>query len=130
MISLDTNLVVRLLVNDDPTQVKKVRKLMTDNDVFLTKSVLLETSWVLQYTYKLTKKNIIESLHKFIGLTNVDVEDILTVIQALNFADQGLDFADAFHLASSTNADKLATFDKKFCANAKKIKSQLKVFSP
>jgi len=129
MISLDTNVVVRLLTNDDPIQVGKAKKLLSSSDVFVTKSVLLETSWVLQYCYELSKKTIVSSLQKFISLANVDVEDILTVIQAINFAEQGVDFADALHLASSTHSDKLATFDKKFYTNAKKVHSYIRVYN-
>lgn len=50
MIGLDTNLLVRLLTNDNKTQAKYAEKLIEDNPVFIPKSVLLETEWVLRYT--------------------------------------------------------------------------------
>ena len=45
------------------------------------------------------------------GLPNVHVEDQQTVFRAISWYESGLDFADAFHLASTMKADKFVTFD-------------------
>ena len=47
MIAVDTNLVVRLLANDDRHQVRKASEVFAANEVLLSKTVLLETEWVL-----------------------------------------------------------------------------------
>lgn len=43
MIALDTNMLVRAVVADDPAQVEIVRRLMAKNAVFISRTVLLET---------------------------------------------------------------------------------------
>ena len=42
MIAIDTNVVVRFLVNDDPEQATRARRLIEAEDVFLSTTVLLE----------------------------------------------------------------------------------------
>jgi predicted nucleic-acid-binding protein len=48
MIALDTNVVVRLLIRDDPAQADLAAQLVRGNQVLLTTTVLLETEWVLR----------------------------------------------------------------------------------
>ena len=43
MIAFDTNLLVRLAVNDDQRQADISEQLITDNDVFISRTILLET---------------------------------------------------------------------------------------
>ena len=51
MIAVDTNIVVRLLTKDDPSQYQKAYHLFDKNDVLITDSVILETEWVLRFAY-------------------------------------------------------------------------------
>ena len=52
MIALDTNMLVRALVADHPEQVAVVRQLIAGDTVFISRTVLLETEWVLRARYK------------------------------------------------------------------------------
>jgi predicted nucleic-acid-binding protein len=51
MIAFDTNLLVRALVTDNPEQVAVARRLMAEDTVYLSRTVLLETEWVLRSRY-------------------------------------------------------------------------------
>lgn len=51
MVAVDTNVVVRLLTNDHAAQAKRAVALFRANPIFVAKSVLLETEWVLRYSY-------------------------------------------------------------------------------
>ena len=51
MLAIDTNLIVRYLVGDDPGQAARARRLIDNNDVFICTTVLLETEWVLRSVY-------------------------------------------------------------------------------
>ena len=94
MVSLDTNVVIRLLVNDDAKQAKQARDVFIHNEIYITKTVILESFWVLTYTYELQLLNTaIDSLLQFISLSNVTLENNSTVLQALDLAQQGMDFA-------------------------------------
>ncbi len=129
MLSVDTNVVIRLLVNDDRTQAKKARDLLIKNDFFLSKTVILECFWVLTYAYDINTNQALESLLKFSSLNNVILENQTSIFQAIELAQNGLDFADALHLTSSAHSDKLVTFDKKFIKKAKKLNTEPPVSS-
>src|SRR5215212_7131812 len=62
MIALDTNIVVRLLVRDDPVQTAQAATVVRDNRVLLTTSVLLESEWVLRSRYRVQRSSIVEGL--------------------------------------------------------------------
>ena len=47
MIAFDTNLFVRIATNDDQQQADIAEKLLMENEVFVSRTVLLETEWVL-----------------------------------------------------------------------------------
>lgn len=125
MISIDTNVLVRLLVNDDQKQAQFAKRLIENNAIFITKSVLLETEWVLRYTYEIDTDAIRKTLEKLFGLPNVSIEDPACIIKTMQWYNLNFDFADAIHLASSQSAETFATFDKKFIKNAKKINVNL-----
>ena len=129
MISIDTNVLIRILTNDDKVQAKKAAKLIQSNDIYVTKTMILETEWVLRFSYKLKKNIIIDSIRKFIALDNVSVNDSYSVNLALDLSENGMDFADALHIASSYATNKFATFDKNCIQTAKKANSPVPVVS-
>jgi hypothetical protein len=66
----------------------------------------------------------VSALRKLIGLPQVDVETIGDVAKALDWYAQGMDFADALHLAGSTQALEFATFDAKLAGLAERLQEQ------
>jgi len=130
MVSIDTNIAVRLLVNDDPGQTKSAAALFKNNRVFITKTVVLETEWILRGVYKLDTKHVNSALTALLSLENVQVEDSVVSFSALEYQAQGMDFADALHLASSQRAEDFATFDSRLRVRATKLKIQPHVISP
>jgi predicted nucleic-acid-binding protein len=126
MIGIDTNLLVRLFTNDDPVQAKYAEKLIENNVIFIPKSILLETEWVLRYTYELSSVVIQKAFENLLGLPHITVEDPASIIKIMQWYSQGFDFADAIHLGSSNSVtDKFATLDKSFIKRAKKININL-----
>jgi predicted nucleic-acid-binding protein len=118
MIAVDTNIVVRLLVQDDPKQAKKAEQLFANHEIFIADTALLEVEWVLRFAYKLPVETIHLGLINLLGLDNVFVRDQAAVQQALTGFEQGMDFADAWHLALSQSCEKFATFDLKLIKKA------------
>jgi predicted nucleic-acid-binding protein len=115
MTALDTNVLVRVLTDDDPAQVEAARVLLATDDTFwVPVTVLLETAWVLEAIYELDVPTVADGLRHFLGLPNVEVDRPQRVAQALQWYEDGLDIADAVHLALSQDADRLATFDQAF----------------
>ena len=113
MHAVDTNVLVRLLTNDDAEQSKRAAALFKKESIFIPKTVLLETEWVLRRLYHLDRSIVVNAFRKLSGLPNVELEQPLVIAQALQWCDGGMDFADALHLASSQTATKFATFDEK-----------------
>ncbi len=128
MIALDTNVVVRLLTRDDPEQAEAARKLIEQaKRLWLPKTVLLETEWVLRHGYSLSREVILLTFWKLLGYRPLRVEDHRAVQQALEGYAAGLDFADALHLASSSEASRFATFDKRFAKVAQRMEERPKI---
>lgn len=77
-----------------------------ETKLFIPESVLLETEWVLRFTYGFPPPDVASGLQKLLGLANVHVDDAGKLARVLDWHEQGLDFADALHLADS---DRLST---------------------
>lgn len=121
MLAIDTNVIVRLLVRDDPDQSARARDLIAAEAVFVPATVMLETEWVLRSVYGHTTTQIVAALRAFAGLPNVTIEDAITVSQALDWAQGGIEFADALHLAKASHCDAFASFDRRFARAANRL---------
>ena len=119
MIAIDTNIIVRLLTKDDTRQYNASRKLLASADVYIPDTVILETEWVLRYAYDFPSDQICGAFRKLFGLPNVTLSSQFLIAQALDWHEQGLDFADAFHLATSQGLPTLKTFNEKFIKKSK-----------
>ena len=129
MIAIDTNILVRLLTRDDRVQAKRAVALFEREEIYVAKTVLLETEWVLRYCYKLNRPVILNALKSALGLSQVTVEDSPSVAEALALFESGMDFADALHLASSSAAAQFATFDERLKRHADKAAPGRRVVS-
>jgi predicted nucleic-acid-binding protein len=119
MVAVDTNIIVRLLTQDDELQYQKSLEIFQTQTIFIPDTVILETEWVLRFAYKLKPVEICTALRKLFGLPNVNLSNTSLVYQALQWHETGLYFADAFHLAQSQNNVEFYTFDEKFVKKAK-----------
>jgi predicted nucleic-acid-binding protein len=118
VIAADTNVIVRLLTGDEPRQTAQVRRLFETETIFLAKTVLLEAEWVLRRLYRLERAAVNQALAALLSLPNIRCEDEPLLRQALAWNHDGMDFADALHLASSRTAARFATFDLAMIAAA------------
>ena len=114
MIAVDTNVIVRFLTRDDPAQFAQSLKLLETGTVFIPDTVILETAWVLDFVYGFKPDDIVSALRGLCGLPSVHLDDPGKIAQVLDWFEQGVDFADAFHLSYSTKCTELKTFDKDF----------------
>lgn len=121
MIAFDTNLLVRAIVTDNAEQTAIVKKLIEQNNIFISRTVLLETEWVLRSVYEKSSTDILSFFRALLEVDNTEIEDALVITHALDWYALGADFADALHLAVCDNAI-MHTFDKKFCKKARQAK--------
>ena len=120
MIAVDTNVLVRLLVNDNAAQAARAAAVFRAAQVFVPKTVLLESEWVLRYSYGLPTAAIARAFLALLGLPTVTFEDAPVAYLAIRMLQLGIDFADALHLASSAAAERFVTFDARLVKRARK----------
>ncbi len=123
MKSLDTNILARYYVQDEPRQGAIATRIMTSEpELFVSRTVVAELEWVLRGYYELKPVQIHAALTHLLGLANVTIEHANAVETALRYYQQGIDFADALHLASSQHCSMLLTFDdRKFARRARRL---------
>lgn len=128
MIAVDTNIVVRYLVEDDVARTDRAEVVLRSGAVLVPKTVLLEAEWVLRARYRFDRAAIARGLRQLLGLPGVTVEDPEAVARALDLHDYGL--ADALHLASSRRAEAFATFDRALRRQARRMPDLVPIVTP
>ena len=119
MVAVDTNVIVRLLTGDDVTQAAVARALFETGPIWIPKTVLLETAWVLGSLYGFSDPQVAGAFKKMLGLKNVQVEDEAGVAAALLLVTaHSLEVADAIHLSSRPHGVSFVSFDKPFIKRA------------
>lgn len=118
-VALDTNLLVRLLTNDDPQQARRVAELIDASSAcFVPITVVLELEWVLRGAYQLPREAILHAMRGLIAIRQLHLEQEEQVLQALDAYAQGLDFADALHRLRSEGCSALVSLDRAFVSRA------------
>ena len=121
MIAADTNVLVRLLTGDEPRQEAAAQALFAGGEpIWIAKTVLLETGWVLRSLYGLDESAIRGAFTKLLGVRNVRVEDQASVAAALALTSHGIELADAIHLSSKPPGAAFVSFDKVFVQRARR----------
>ena len=118
MLAVDTNVVIRYLTRDDAAQFAKANALIGGADIYVCTTVLLETEWVLRRAYRFSRQRIIAALAAFAGLPRLTLEDPGLAAKALDWTRQGIDFADALHLAKAQGCEAFVSFDQRLAAVA------------
>ncbi len=118
MIALDTNVLVRVLVDDEsePWQIQAARNLLKQHRAaWISKIVLVETVWVLESAFAFGKPEVLKALAALLRRPGITFEDPDTVKEAVNlYTDSSADFADCLILATATSRLRvLYTFDRK-----------------
>src|SRR5262249_55991465 len=109
---------IRSVSRDDAERFAKAHALIGAEDVYVCTTVLLETEWVLRRGYRFSRERIIAALAAFAGLPRVTLKDPALAKKALDWAQRGLDFADALHLAKAEGCAAFVSFDHRLAAAA------------
>ena len=123
MIGLDTNILVRYLVQDDPIQSAKAadiieRRLTAENPGFISTVAMVEMVWVLERAYRLGNDEIAAAIERTLQIEVIAVENEQEVFTAMIALKQHKgSFADAVILALGAKAGcpYTLTFDQKAC---------------
>ena len=121
MKALDTNVLVRFLVKDDEHQSKivyKVFKQAEADKIFFWVSLLvvLETIWVLDSVYEITRKEILDSVNEILLMPILKFEAQSTIQRFISLARENkIDLSDVLiaSAAKISGCERVLTFDKK-----------------
>lgn len=120
MIAVDTNVLLRLLVNDDPAQATKAKQLFDarageDGSIWVCDTVLVELVWTLSRAYGRPRADLVTALRALAGNATLLIESVDAVRAAIDvFERSPADFSDCLlaEKARRAGCDQLATFDK------------------
>lgn len=126
MIGIDTNVLLRLLTEDDLAQAAAVRRLLEPLDavaesVLINDIVLVETLWTLRRLYGFDRTDQAEVLGQLLSALTFRFEDRQVLSQALAlFTHSAADFSDCLIAAKNTQwgCESTATFDRSMAALA------------
>ena len=105
--------------------------LRDEPDLFVPLTVVLKLEWVLRTFYDFGREEVVQVIQHLLGLRNVTLEDWPRIADALEWHGQGLDFADALHLAGSAACELLFSFDdRRFARRAVRLGLRPKVVVP
>ena len=121
MIAPDTSVLVRIITRDYEAQADRAAEVLRSERLWLAKTVILEVEWVLRFTYKYDRASVNRALTTLVGQENALIEDAVAVELAVAWHADGMDFADALHLASNRQASEFVTFDRKLASAAGRI---------
>ena len=121
MPALDTNVLVRYIVQDDETQLAAARRLIRKSiddghALFVPITVALEIEWVLRSNFEYSKDRVMAILSNLLSAAELTFESERAFEVALHlYRDSSADFADCLHIALASQARELPlwTFDKR-----------------
>ena len=121
MPALDTNLLVRYVVQDDSAQSAAAKRLITrcveeGQTLFVPVTVMLELEWVLRSSFEFAKDDVIQVVSSLLSAAELSFESERALEVALHLFREGIaEFADCVHVALATQAREqpLWTFDER-----------------
>jgi predicted nucleic-acid-binding protein len=120
MSALDTNVLVRFLVEDDAAQTAAAKQVLrtaieAGEPLFVSDVVLIEITWVLSRSYRVSRQGIHDVLSRLLQARQLSFRNGPVLLQALaRFAKGKGDFADdvVLELAREAGHHDVITFDQ------------------
>ena len=113
---LDTNILVRHLTGDPPEQARRATRYLAEADTLLVPDLILaEVAYVLESYYEAPRDQVAEALRSIVAFRPIKVVDGPLLLRAVElFEVDGLDFADAYQVASAerTGVGSVVSFDR------------------
>jgi predicted nucleic-acid-binding protein len=119
MIALDTNVLLRVLIDDDPAQTVRARglieKFSPEEPGFVSQTVLIETVWVLHSRYRFTRAALVDAMDSLFTIRQLEIDNATAAHEALAlFRSSNAEFADCMVARSgiARGCEYTVTFDK------------------
>ena len=124
MIAVDTNVLVRFLVNDDHQQAQAAKMLLDSlsdrRPGFVCREVAVELAWVLKRSYGFSGNQIADIFEELVGSEHLVMENATDVVYAARqLRMDSVDFSDLMVAAAAARFEALPvfTFDKRAARN-------------
>jgi predicted nucleic-acid-binding protein len=108
--AIDTNVVARLLLGDDPQQ-SPIARAVIEGGAFVSHTVLLESAWLLGSRYSFSRDAVADYLLGLIELPTISVAEPDLVAWAISRSAERGDLADLLHIVAGTGTSEFVTFD-------------------
>lgn len=117
MKAVDTNVLARYVIGDDPVQSPLAAKTLSQ-PCYVSDTILIETAWLLSSRFGLDRADLAATLNDLVSLPALTVGEPDLIAWAIaRFAD-GADFADMMHLIGGRHADAFVSFKTKLAKQA------------
>ena len=111
MRAVDTNVLARFIVRDDPMQAAAADHVLR-SPFYIADTVLLETAWLLSSRYRIGRADLVATLADLLALPTATVSDAGWIGWAFGRVAAGADLADMMHLVSARGVDGFVSFDR------------------
>ena len=118
MIAVDTNVIVRLITGDDPTQVARALELAAEQAFYVSFGVMIESEWVLRSRYGYDRATIATAFAGLIDLVDLRFEDDAGARWAIDRYRLGGELADYCHVAAAHRIGHFASFERRLAQRA------------
>lgn len=123
MIGIDTSVLLRYLLKDDPVLSPRALEIIVANDCFVTCAALTEVVYTLESYYRSPRADIGRALDALLSLQRVSIENGAATGRAVSWYKAGMDFGDAMIAASSHGSARVDTFDRDFARLSRKLRT-------
>lgn len=120
LINLDTNVLLRSILMDDPVQSRPaaalIEELTTERPGFISLVALVEVVWALTRIYNFTREQVAGTVQALLETAEIRLEAAEAVTQALRlFLPSSVSFADCliFSAGLAARCEATVTFDQK-----------------
>jgi len=132
MIGLDTNIVLRAILNDDSVQSPLAQSCLQNLDEqsrgYISLGVILEIYWVFDRRYKLTRQEIGETFGSLLKVRWLEFESFDALVRALDrYKNTNIDLSDA--LIGEHNVSKGCSVTLTFDKSAAKASSSMELLT-
>lgn len=127
LLTIDTNVLVRLLVVLDPVQNAIVERMAAEHRLRIIPTVILETEWVLRSVIKVDATTTNRLLRSLLATERLEIESREAVAIDLDLHASGMDFADAMHVCGCGPDQTFVTFDRDLVRRANRYLPEAKI---
>jgi len=115
MVIVDTNIILRYLLNDDEKLSKKATDIIDNNDIFIPNEVIIEACYVLKKLYNVEKEIIYTLIIELMAQDNIHFTNRSLIYETFKvYSKKNLDLVDCILFAySKIDNQEIKTFDKK-----------------